>query len=205
MRSPTSKREQILVAACEIFGTKGFHSANISDIAEAAGIGKGTVYEYFKSKNDLFFEAIRYNAENYVYQMKLSIIDHDQFYDQLNAFIQRHQMLVKENFEKSSLLLQNPSEFIASMDTGENIFEFLMGIRSEIVLTLTKILELGQRENHLIDDDYLFIADMLFEQIHRLAIRANMMKISQSDIKIEQEKLLALFMKGVQKCSQTTV
>ncbi|CEP68450.1 Tetracycline transcriptional regulator,TetR-related, C-terminal [Moorella glycerini] len=53
-RATGDKRQQILAAATEIFATRGFYQAKIADIAAAAGVGKGTVYEYFRSKKDLF-------------------------------------------------------------------------------------------------------------------------------------------------------
>lgn len=49
-----SRREQILDAAIDVFGKKGFAGANVADIAIAACIGKGTVYLYFKSKEEIF-------------------------------------------------------------------------------------------------------------------------------------------------------
>jgi AcrR family transcriptional regulator len=48
------RRERILDAAIQVFGRKGFAGANVADIAEAANIGKGTVYLYFKSKEEIF-------------------------------------------------------------------------------------------------------------------------------------------------------
>lgn len=54
-----SKREMILKAAAEIFSAKGFYGAKIEDIAQMAEIGKGTVYEYFRSKEQLFNELIK--------------------------------------------------------------------------------------------------------------------------------------------------
>lgn len=47
------KRDRILEAAIRIFAQKGVNSTTISDIAQAADIGKGTVYEYFKSKDEI--------------------------------------------------------------------------------------------------------------------------------------------------------
>lgn len=44
------KQKQIVQAAVRVFSRKGFARSTISDIAEEAGIGKGTVYEYFESK-----------------------------------------------------------------------------------------------------------------------------------------------------------
>jgi len=54
-----SKRELILGAALEVFSVKGFYSTKIEDIAQQAGVGKGTVYEYFKSKDQLFREMLK--------------------------------------------------------------------------------------------------------------------------------------------------
>jgi AcrR family transcriptional regulator len=49
------KREkEILEAAAAVFAERGFRTTRVADVAERAGIGKGTVYEYFRSKEDLF-------------------------------------------------------------------------------------------------------------------------------------------------------
>lgn len=56
----TERREQILEAAGRVFSQKGFHAANVSDVAAEAGVSQGTVYHYFDSKDALFmavFEA----------------------------------------------------------------------------------------------------------------------------------------------------
>jgi AcrR family transcriptional regulator len=63
---PTNKREQvreerrqqILEAALKVFSQKGFHSANVSDVAAQAGVSQGTIYWYFDSKDDLFEAAL---------------------------------------------------------------------------------------------------------------------------------------------------
>lgn len=54
-----SKRDLILNAAFELFISKGYLDTKIIDIADAAGIGKGTVYEYFESKDAIFFELFK--------------------------------------------------------------------------------------------------------------------------------------------------
>ena len=58
-RGNKSKREMILDAAFTLFIEKGYLDAKIIDIADAAGIGKGTVYEYFESKDAIFLELFR--------------------------------------------------------------------------------------------------------------------------------------------------
>ena len=54
-RLKTDKKDLIIEAAAQIFAQKGYARASVADIALKAGIGKGTIYEYFKSKEDLFF------------------------------------------------------------------------------------------------------------------------------------------------------
>lgn len=51
------KKELIIHAAIRVFARTGLERGKIADIAKEAGIGKGTVYEYFRSKDELF-EAI---------------------------------------------------------------------------------------------------------------------------------------------------
>lgn len=51
----SQKRDLIIQAAARVFAQKGFAGTIMADIAEEAGIGKGTIYEYFESKEDLFF------------------------------------------------------------------------------------------------------------------------------------------------------
>lgn len=48
------KRTQIIEAAIKVFAQKGLERGKIADIAKEAGIGKGTVYEYFRSKEEIF-------------------------------------------------------------------------------------------------------------------------------------------------------
>ena len=47
-------KERILAAALKIFGEKGYHPATMAEIAEEANVGKGTLYWYFSSKEELF-------------------------------------------------------------------------------------------------------------------------------------------------------
>jgi len=49
------KKERIIEAAARVFAQKGYAGAAVADIAVEAEIGKGTIYAYFDSKEDLFF------------------------------------------------------------------------------------------------------------------------------------------------------
>lgn len=54
------KREQILKASLELFLEEGMKGMKVSAIAAKADVGKGTVYEYFNSKEDLFLGTVEY-------------------------------------------------------------------------------------------------------------------------------------------------
>lgn len=51
----SDKKDQITAAAAQVFARKGFAGTVMAEIAATAGIGKGTIYEYYNSKEDLFF------------------------------------------------------------------------------------------------------------------------------------------------------
>ncbi len=64
------KRQQILVAAVKVFSQKGFHEAKVDEIAQLADVGKGTVYEYFSSKTELFQEMFKSGMQFYMSNLK---------------------------------------------------------------------------------------------------------------------------------------
>jgi len=61
-RCPEDRPEQIIKAALEVFGECGLANARLQDIAERAGVSKGTIYLYFPNKEELFREMIRQTA-----------------------------------------------------------------------------------------------------------------------------------------------
>lgn len=63
-RALTEQRKaQILAAASKVFAAKGFERATIADIAKAAGIAEGSIYNYFKNKGDLLVSIPRQFVE----------------------------------------------------------------------------------------------------------------------------------------------
>lgn len=53
-----ARRQQILMGAAEVFADKGFHKATTKEIAKAAGVAEGTIYNYFDNKRDLLLAMI---------------------------------------------------------------------------------------------------------------------------------------------------
>src|SRR6478752_5043378 len=59
MRLPDdNKRKQILATAAEMFSSQPYHKVRLDDVAAAAGVGKGTLYVYFPSKEELYITII---------------------------------------------------------------------------------------------------------------------------------------------------
>src|SRR5690554_2088761 len=69
---PEEKRERIMEAAINEFATHPFHQARVTVIAEEAGIAKGSFYQYFEDKKDLFKYLMELSVEK-----KLSYINRD--------------------------------------------------------------------------------------------------------------------------------
>ena len=68
LRKPTvsasrDKRDRIIEAAIMVFHEHGYERARISDITDSLGIGKGTLYLYFRSKKDLLLQCLGYPDE----------------------------------------------------------------------------------------------------------------------------------------------
>jgi AcrR family transcriptional regulator len=57
------KEETILEAAARVFSGKPFHEVLIDEVAAEAGVGKGTIYRYFETKEDLYFAAILHSFD----------------------------------------------------------------------------------------------------------------------------------------------
>src|SRR5512145_3494808 len=69
------KRERILRAAIKIFSHKGFFNAKVSEIARAAGVADGTIYLYFKNKDDLLISLFEEKMGEIVVDIRGKVAD----------------------------------------------------------------------------------------------------------------------------------
>lgn len=84
------RRIEIIEAAIEVFGEYGFHKGKVEKIAEKAGIGKGTVYEYFSSKKEIFQQMLRYVFETYMEEAQKATLEKDNVKDKFMALLNYH-------------------------------------------------------------------------------------------------------------------
>lgn len=93
------QRRLAIRSAASVFAAKGFHGASTKDIAEHMGIKQGSLYYYFKSKEEALGEVCRYGIEDYVDRMQ-AIADSDQpFESKLLATITSHLSSYREKNE----------------------------------------------------------------------------------------------------------
>jgi AcrR family transcriptional regulator len=93
------RRNELLIAARAIFSKKGFHESTIDDVAEAAQVAKGTVYLYYKSKRDLYLEALRFGVESLNRELQKRATDPGTFRDKLRILAATKMAFYEENRE----------------------------------------------------------------------------------------------------------
>ncbi len=86
----SDKREAILRAAIKVFAQKGYFNSKVADIAGAAGIADGTVYLYFKSKNEILHSIFDRAMEEFISEGKREIAEIDDAAERLRRIAQLH-------------------------------------------------------------------------------------------------------------------
>ncbi len=84
------KREAILRAATKVFAGKGYFNSKVADIAKAAGIADGTVYLYFKSKDEILHSVFDRAMAEFIEEGKRELAQFDNAEDKLRRIAQLH-------------------------------------------------------------------------------------------------------------------
>lgn len=98
------KRELIIEAAVEVFAEKGFHSARISDIARKAGVADGTIYLYFKNKEDLLLSIFEEKMDIILKGVHDAIDGVEDPVERIRRFARHHFRQVRENRSAAEVL-----------------------------------------------------------------------------------------------------
>ena len=196
MARKKEKREIILMSAADLFAKNGFHETNITDIAHSAEIGKGTVYEYFSSKDDLYIEVVKFNIERYLTRIRTCILSYDHFEGKLDAFIDHHSEIVHENMRATGMMIENPNQFKIPNGMHEAL-KLLMAARFEVIQIILDILELGQAEGRFKSDNLAYFSDLFFDMLNRTAMRKHIFKLDESNFIKEKDLLVQMLVKGI--------
>lgn len=94
------KRElEIMRAAFKVFSRHGFHEAKMGEIAQKAGLGKGTLYEYFDSKKELFQQMVVRIVEKYIQGAEEVIFKENTIREKLIAFACYHGKFLQHHID----------------------------------------------------------------------------------------------------------
>src|SRR5467141_5385228 len=85
-QAPPAKRDAILRAATDVFADRGFFNAQVADVARAAGVAAGTVYLYFRSKDDLLVSIFEKTMREALAEGRAAAADLDEPRERLRPF-----------------------------------------------------------------------------------------------------------------------
>jgi TetR/AcrR family fatty acid metabolism transcriptional regulator len=192
---PEGKRERILDAAIKVFAAEGFYNAKVSQIAHEAGVADGTIYLYFKSKDDLLINLFEDRMEMVNANLREAIETESTAVARLRRIVKLHLELVEQNRDMAEVIsveLRQSSKFIREY-SNPKFAEFLRTIAGAVVE--------GQRTGELRTgiDPYVF-ARALFGALDEIAL-AWLVKHPGSKASIElpraAEQLGDLFIDGL--------
>jgi len=125
VRERLTRRKEILLAAEKLFAAKGFFPTTMSEIAQEAQFGTGTLYKYFKSKEDLYFTLI------------------DEKADEINGPVKAELSKKMSAIERIEKILRIQFEFI---ERNRNFFRIYVSERSRFEWTVKDDLGKGIHE-----------------------------------------------------------
>ena len=118
----TDKRARIMDAAIKVFAERGFHTATVAEIARAAGVADGTIYLYFKSKDDLLLRLFDEKMTQLLAEARAALAEERKAPEKLRRFIQLHLSLVERNPELAQVLiveLRQSAQFLKTADRNK--------------------------------------------------------------------------------------
>ncbi|MCD4758709.1 MAG: TetR/AcrR family transcriptional regulator [Arcobacteraceae bacterium] len=153
------KRKDIALSCIDLLLEKGIKKLTVSEVAIQAGVSKGSIYDYFENKEDIVFEIIRNDIENY----------QDNLYEQITPTISTREkvfllfdFLLSENdmFQKH----QNIYKEYVSINLGthnDNMSEFNKECSVFFKTTIEKLIKEGITKGEIIEDSLKLVGGFL--------------------------------------------
>ncbi|MEJ2052580.1 MAG: TetR/AcrR family transcriptional regulator [Calditrichaceae bacterium] len=128
------KRNRIIEAAVKVFAQKGFYLAKVSDVAKAANVADGTIYLYFKNKDDLLISLFEQKMEVILQRFKNHLQNITDPVDKLYGFVDLYFELVEEDKELADVFqveLRQSTKFLKDYH-NQKFLDYLAIIASVI-------------------------------------------------------------------------
>lgn len=190
-------REEILSAALRLFAEKGFHNVSMQEIAAAAEFATGTLYNFFPSKEDLFFELLVATAEESLGLILPALEGPGDERQRLAHFIRLHERIAREQAAAIRLYLL---ECRGRHLPGPRIEAKKKEIDERVISRLSEVVAAGVRKGLFNSIDPVVAAKCLSAVLQSLTIAA--VEDSQAvDLHVDLKKVEAVFFKGLVKSS----
>src|SRR3990170_1683224 len=187
-----AKLDRILQAAVKIFSQKGFFNSKVSDIAQSAGVADGTIYLYFKNKDDLLISLFEEKMGEVVADARARIAAGDDALSRLRIFIENHMgLLLREAglIEVLQVELRQSNKFMKDYVP----VKFL-----EYLDVISEILELGKREGSFRQDLNVTVARRaVFGALDEMALAYVLSRKRKYDPAEAASEIYRLFAEGL--------
>ena len=199
------KRERILAAAERVFARRGFFASRVSEIAKDAGVADGTIYLYFKSKDDLLISLFENRMKQVNAALRAAIANEKQVFGQLRAFIKTYLQLIHDEPAATEVLtieLRQSNKFMKEYENAEF---------ADFLRMLGGLISKGQDAGELDDEvPAHIVARMIFGMLDELALAwvlakqpINATKPKKFDIVRAADWVVALVTTGLGKKQET--
>jgi AcrR family transcriptional regulator len=99
MKTKSITKEQIIKAAAIVFAEVGLENANVDQVAKKAGIAKGSIYSFFKTKDEILIEGVKYFVDQRISILKELVNKLSTNYKKLEALMNVNEKMFNENPE----------------------------------------------------------------------------------------------------------
>jgi AcrR family transcriptional regulator len=177
---PLSRKERerllrqgdILNAARKVFSERGFKNATLDEIAVLAEFGKGTIYNYFKSKEELFVSIIVSGIHRFQRFVEEAVVNQISPREKIEAYIDATFEFFKNNRQIFSILVLERTTLARSLN--DDLFSQFCAEEAGLLSYLARLIAEGAKKKAFKKLDSEKIAEMLFGLIHSVFVRAVM-------------------------------
>ncbi|MCH7620218.1 MAG: TetR/AcrR family transcriptional regulator [Candidatus Marinimicrobia bacterium] len=190
-----AKHDRIIQAGLKVFARDGYPKAKIIDIAESAGIGKGTVYEYFSSKKELFLNVFSYVKE-LILSKQWEVLDEGlKPLDSLKKIAKTNADIYTEQSMKMRFLAQFRAECIRG-DTDGEFSRSLNEYHEEIIALISRYVSIGIEEGLIRPTDVDMVSENYHTALDGLGVQY-LLNNEEMDLNSAVISLYEIFIKGI--------
>ncbi len=193
-KNQSDKYQKIIQAATHVFASKGFYNSKVADIAKEADVADGTIYLYFKNKDDLLISIFESSIDGFIHSVETTIRDTKNPIEKLHQFIRLHLALVQDNQDIAQVLqieLRQSSKFMK---------EYAATRFREYLDIVARIIEEGQQQELFKKElNPMILKRAIFGAIDEMALEWVLMKKKKYKMEEVADQLCLILTEGLKK------